>query len=67
MKMTKINKEQIEYDYYIARLGIDQTNQLRYLAQVLGTSSLRYTLNTVIEAAYVNCDRYDRGEADYES
>jgi len=63
----KINKEMIEYDFYTARLGVEQTNQLRYLAQVLGTSSLRYTLNTVIEAAYVNCDKYDRDEADYES
>lgn len=62
--MEKINEHQIEFDLYTARLGPNQTKQLRYLAEILGSKSLRYTLATIIDAAYINCEKYNEGEED---
>lgn len=62
--MKKINEHQIELDLYTARLGQKQTRQLRYLAEILGSKSLKYTLAVVIDSAFINCEKYNESEDD---
>lgn len=60
--MSKINEYQIDYDYYIVRLASKQKLQLEYLARILETKSLKYTIETLIESAFINCYAYQEDE-----
>lgn len=64
--MSNINEYQIDYDYYIVRLASKQKLQLEYLAKILETKSLKYTVETLIESAFINCLAYQERDEDFE-
>ncbi|MBK3508363.1 hypothetical protein [Pseudomonas sp. MF6747] len=64
--MSKSNECQIDYDYYILRLASKQKLQLEYLAKILETKSLKYTIETLIESAFINCYAYQERDEDFE-
>ncbi|MCS4247929.1 MULTISPECIES: hypothetical protein [Pseudomonas] len=60
--MSKINEYQIDYDYYVVRLASKQKLQLEYMARILETKSLKYTVETLIESAFINCLAYQEDD-----
>jgi hypothetical protein len=64
--MKNVNEQEIEFNFYTVRLGPKQTAQLKYLSQILQSKSLKYTLETLIESAFINCLAYQDSLEDYQ-